>query len=159
VIRTVWLGLIFLVVLVGVGSFRFAFGHFDVANASGFIRPEGDRTAAAKAIPAPLTNDRLPIMFAFAPPELEIPKSDHIPAEPISRPVRAIESPRIIGRHWHDPSSSAYRQASGTRSKQKHKTAGSNADKSQATAEPKACQMLEFDAVRLALGMPTGCHI
>src|SRR4030088_3224227 len=62
VIRTVWLGSIFFVVLVGVGSFRFAFGHFDVAIASGFIRPEGDRTAAAKAIPAPLTNDRLPVM-------------------------------------------------------------------------------------------------
>ena len=43
-IRTIWLGFTFLIVLAGVGSFRFAFGHFDAANASGIVRSEIDRT-------------------------------------------------------------------------------------------------------------------
>lgn len=151
-VRTVWLGLIFLIILAGVGSFRFAFGHFDVANASGIVRADGDRAAGMKVIKETLTDaDRSPVHFTSPPSELDTPKASHTPTELVSRSVRAIEMPRIIGRHWHDPKSD-------TGSKQKHKNPSANADKSQAPAEPKACQLLEFDAIRLALGMPTGCH-
>ena len=55
-IRTVWLGLLFLVILAAVSSFRFAFGHFDAANASGFVGSAGDRAAGTKTVHETLTN-------------------------------------------------------------------------------------------------------
>lgn len=55
-IRTIWLGFTFLIALAGVGSFRFALGRFDAANASGTVRSEGDRTVGTKAVQDTSTN-------------------------------------------------------------------------------------------------------
>jgi hypothetical protein len=61
VIRTIWLGFTFLIILAGAGSFRFAFGHFDVANASSIVLPENNRTIGLKIVQDTLTKaDQLP---------------------------------------------------------------------------------------------------
>ena len=68
VIRTIWLGFMFLIILAGAGSFRFAFGHFDAANASGIVVSEVDRTVGSKPVQDSLTKaDRLPVV-AYALP-------------------------------------------------------------------------------------------
>ena len=159
VIRTVWLGVIFLVILAGVGSFRFAFGHFDVADASGIVRPDGDGGAGAKTVQKPLTSaDRSPAAFASPPHEFNMANASNAPIEPAFRAVRAIEMPHIVSRHWHDPDSPAHRQVSDTRSKRKHNKGDAINGKSQVTAEPKDCQLAGFDAIRWALNLPTGCR-
>jgi hypothetical protein len=159
VIRTVWLGLIFMVVLAGVGSFRFAFGHFDVANASGFVRPDGDRAAGTKASQGTLASaDPSPVASASPPANFDIPKASYITTGSVSRSVRANEMPRIVSRHWHEPDMPIIRQANDTRPKRKHGRGLASGDKSEASAEPKTCQLMDFDAIRRALNLPTGCH-
>jgi len=106
VIRTIWLGLSFLVVLAGVSSFRFAFGHFDAANASGIARSEGDRAVGIKTVQETLTNaDRSPVAYVTSGPDAELPKANHTRAGLLSRAPPAIATPRIAGRRWHEPAS------------------------------------------------------
>jgi len=106
VIRTIWLGLSFLVVLAGVSSFRFAFGHFDSANASGIARSEGDRAVGIKTVQETLTNaDRLPVAYVTSGADAELPKANHTRAGLLSRAPPAIATPRIAGRRWHEPAS------------------------------------------------------
>jgi hypothetical protein len=106
VIRTIWLGLSFLVVLAGVSSFRFAFGHFDAANASGIARSEGDRAAGIKTVQETLTNaDRLPVAYVTSGADAELPKANHTRVGLLSRAPPAIVTPRVASRHWHEPAS------------------------------------------------------
>jgi hypothetical protein len=101
VIRTIWPGFTFLIVLAGVGSFRFAFGHFDAANASGIVRLEGDRTVGTKAVQDTFTNtERLRVAYvAPAPDDVDLANVNQIPAGSLSRTSPTIVTPRIISRH------------------------------------------------------------
>ncbi len=68
-IRTVWLGLSFLIILAGVGSFRFAFGHFGYANASSIVRVDGERLVDARTVQDTLTiTDQSPVAYVSAAP-------------------------------------------------------------------------------------------
>jgi len=171
VIRTVWLGLAFLVVLAGVSSFRFAFGHFDHAYASVIERSEPDGAAVINTVQETLTEaDRLPpLAYASSVPEVELAKADPTPAEssPQAEPLPRLESlPRTsmasvkprANRHWHEPLSPAVRPAKIQNAKRKPAKKEAVADKSPESADPKACQVADFDAVRLAFNLPTGCH-
>ena len=160
VIRTIWLGFTFLIILAGVGSFRFAFGHFDAANASGIVRSEVDRTVGAKTTQETLANTE-PLRVAYvspAPDDAELAKANYILAELLSRTSPAIVTPSITGRHWHESAPPAVRQTKNQKSRRKQVKSDAIADKSQLAAEPKACQLEEFDAVRWAFNVPTGCH-
>jgi len=172
VIRTVWLGLAFLVVLAGVSSFRFSFGHFDHAYASVIARSEPDGAAVINSVQETLTEaDRLPpLAYASSVPEVELAKADPTPAEssPQAEPLPRLESlprtpmasvkPRVANRHWHEPLSPAVRPAKIQNAKRKPAKKEAVADKPPESADPKACQVADFDAVRLAFNLPTGCH-
>jgi hypothetical protein len=172
VIRTVWLGLAFLVVLAGVSSFRFAFGHFDLAYASVAARSEPDSAEVTNAVEQTLTEaDRLPpLAYIAAAPEPELAKADHTPAEsaPEAEPLPRLESlprtpmasikPRVANRQWREPVSSAVRPAKHQNAKRKPAKTQAIADKPEEPVEPKACQTENFDAIRLAFNLPTGCH-
>jgi hypothetical protein len=74
----------FLIILAGAGSFRFAFGHFDAANASGIVVSEVDRTVGSKPVQDSLTKaDRLPVVaYALpAPDAAELAKAAYAAAE------------------------------------------------------------------------------
>jgi hypothetical protein len=160
VIRTFWLGFSFLIVLAGVGSFRFAFGHFDTANASGIVRSEGDRTVGAKAVQDTFTNtERLRVAYvAPAPDDVDLANVNQIPAGSLSRTPPTIVTPRIISRHWHEPVPPVIRQTRDQKPKRKNAKSDAVVNKYQAAAEPTACQLEDFDAVRWAFNLPTGCH-
>ena len=159
-IRTIWLGFTFLIVLAGVGSFRFAFGHFDAANASGIVRSEIDRTVGTKASQETLTKaERLPVAYVSpAPDATELAKANHITAELLSRTSPAIVAPSIVGRHRYESALPIIRQTRSQKAKRKQAKNDAIASKSQLVAEPKACQLEEFDAVRWAFNVSTGCH-
>ena len=159
-IRTIWLGFTFLIVLAGVGSFRFAFGHFDAANASSIVRSDVDRTVGTKTTQETFTNtERLRVAYVSpAPDDAEPAKANYIPAELISRISPAIVTPGIVSRHLSESASPIIRQARNQKSKRKQPKSDAIANKSQLAAEPKACQLEEFDAVRWAFNLPTGCH-
>jgi hypothetical protein len=160
VIRTIWLGFTFLIILAAAGSFRFAFGNFDAANASGIVRPEVDRTVGTKTAHENFTNTE-PLRVAYvspAPNDAELAKANYILAELLSRTSPAIVTPSITGRHWHESASPAVRQTKNQKSKRKQAKSDAVADKSQLAAEPTACQLEEFDAVRWAFSLPTGCR-
>ena len=177
-IRTVWLGLAFLIVLAGVSSFRFAFGHFDLAYASISARSELDSAAVTNSVQETLTEaDRLPpLAYTTSAPAPELAKADRLPVEalPLAEPLPAAEplprleslprtpmasmKPRAANRQWREPVSPAVRPARNQNAKRKPAKKEAVAEKPEESAEPKACQTDNFDAIRLAFNLPTGCH-
>jgi len=160
VIRTIWLGFTFLIVLAGVGSFRFAFGHFDAANASGIVRSEVDHTVGTKASQETLTKaERLSVAYVSpAPDATELAKTAYIAAELLPRTSPAMVTPGVIDRHGQQSVPPAVRQTRIQKPKRKQPKPDAVASKSQPAADPKACQLEEFDAVRWAFNLSTGCH-
>jgi hypothetical protein len=174
VIRTVWLGLAFLVVLAGVSSFRFAFGHFDLAYASVTARSQPDSVAATDTVQETLTQaDRLPPLayIASAPepaPAPELAKADRLPVEalPLAEPLPQAEPLPRLESLPRTPMASmkpraanpAVRPAKNQNAKRKPAKKEAVAEKPDGPAEPKACQLEDYDAVRRAFSLPTGCH-
>jgi len=160
VIRTIWLGFIFLIVLAAAGSFRFAFGHFDAANASGMVHPKVDRTVGTKAYQeTSMKADRLRVASVSpAPNDSEAAKSSDIAAELLSRISPAIVAPDMAGRRWHEASAYLLRPTKILKARRKQAKPEVIASKPQPAADPKACQLEEFDAFRWAFALPTGCY-
>lgn len=183
VIRTIWLGFTFLIILAGAGSFRFAFGHFDAANASGIVLSEVDRTVSSKPVQDNLTKaDRLPVVYA--PPAAdaaELAKAAYLAAEllPRTSPAAvtptvvdqqtvvdqmavdrqtAVDQPAVVDRRPQEAASPVVRQTRVQKPKRKQQKTDDVAGKSQPAADPKTCQLEEFDAFRWAFSLPTGCH-
>jgi hypothetical protein len=184
VIRTIWLGFTFLIILAGAGSFRFAFGHFDVANASGIVMSEVDRTVGTKPVQDTLTKaERLPVAYApSATDAAELAKAAYLAAELLPRTSPSVVTPAVVDRQTADqqtivdqqpvvdrqPQEAALpivrqtktivRQTKIQKPQRKQPKPDDVASKSQPAAEPKACQLEEFDAFRWAFSLPTGCH-
>jgi hypothetical protein len=171
VIRTIWLGFTFLIVMAGVGSFRFAFGHFDAANASGIVHSEVDRTDVTKPSQETSTKaDRLPVAYVSpapaspAPDDTELAKTNEAAVELLSRISPAIVTPDIVSRHWQESVPPVIRlkriqKAKLKQVKLKQAKAEPIASKPPLPLDPKACQLEEFDAFRWAFSLPTGCHL
>ena len=176
-IRTIWLGFTFLIILAGAGSFRFAFGHFDTANASGIVISEVDRTVGTKTIQDTLTKaERLPV--AYAPPATdaaELAKAAYLAAELLPRTSPAVVTPAVVDQQTVVDQTAAERQTAVDRRpqeaarpvvrqtriqkpKRKQPKPDDVASKFQPAADSKACQLEEFDAFRWAFSLPTGCH-
>jgi hypothetical protein len=160
VIRTIWLGFTFLIILAGAGSFRFAFGHFDAANASGIVHPEVDRTISTKPSQETSTKaDQLRVAYVPpAPDDTELAKTNDIAVELLSRISPAIVTPDIVSRRWQESAPPVIRQTRVQKVKRKQAKNDPIASKPPLAAEPKACQLEEFDAFRWAFSLPTGCH-
>ena len=162
-IRTVWLGLTFLVVLAGMGAFKFAFGNFGAANASGIVRPENGRIVIAKIVQQPPANAApLPEAHLLALPPV-IAGSPLVVAEPVdANQIPAEEAPRTspasLERKAANRRDGAARQAQSHKRKNMVAKDVPVASKDQATAEPKSCQLEDFEALRWAFSLPTGCH-
>jgi hypothetical protein len=167
VIRTIWLGFTFLIILAGAGSFRFAFGHFDTANASGIVVSEVDRTVGSKPVQDNLTKaDRLPVVAHVlpAPDAAELAKAAYAAAELLPRTSPAVitsvvvDRQTIVDRQPQEAAPPVVRQTRIQKPKRKQLKPDAVASKSQPLADSKACQLEEFDAFRWAFSLPTGCH-
>jgi hypothetical protein len=91
-------------------------------------------------------------VYVSSRPDAEIAKSNH------TRAALSSPAPRVASRHRHQPASLAIRQARDQKPKRENTRMEATADKPQAATEPKACQLADFDAVRRAFNLPTGCH-
>ena len=159
VIRTIWLGFTFLIILAGAGSFRFAFGHFDAANASGIVISEVDRTVGSKPVQDNLTKaDRLPVVAYAAPDAAELAKAAYAAAELLPRTSPAVVTPVVADRQPQDAAPPVVRQTRIQKPKRKQPKPDAVASKSRPAADPKTCQLEEFDAFRWAFSLSTGCH-
>jgi hypothetical protein len=160
VIRTIWLGFTFMIILAGAGSFRFAFGHFDAANASGIVLSEVNRTVGSNTVQDTLTKaERLPVAYVSpAPDAAELAKAAYIAAELLPRTSPAMVTPAFIDRRSQEAAPPVVRQTRIQKPKRKQPKPDAVASKSQPAADPKTCQLEEFDAFRWAFGLPTGCH-
>ena len=165
-IRTIWLGFTFLIILAGAGSFRFAFGHFDVANASSIVLPENNRTIGLKIVQDTLTKaDQLPAAYAApAPDAAELAKAAFTAVEslPVAPPV--MVAPDVVEQRAQEPvapvaqPAPVVRKAKIQKAQPKQPKPDAVASKSPPAADPKACQLEEFDAFRYAFSLSTGCH-
>lgn len=161
-IRTIWLGFTFLIVMAGVGSFRFAFGHFDAANASGIVHSEVDRTVVTKPFQETLTKaDRLPVVayVSPAPDDTGLAKANDAAVELLARISPAIVTPDIVSRHWQESVPPVVRQTRIQKVKRKQAKNEPMTSKPPLALDPQACQLEEFDAFRWAFSLPTGCHL
>lgn len=162
VIRTIWLGFTFLIILAGAVSFRFAFGHFDAANASGVVIAEVDRTVGSKAVEETLTKaDQLPVAPASPAPEAtELARAAYIAVELLPRTSPAVVTPDVVDLQRQESAPPVVRQTKIQKPKPRRKQPKPDAVASKflPEADPKACQLEEFDAFRWAFSLPTGCH-
>ena len=153
--------------MAGVGSFRFAFGHFDAANASGIVHSEVDRTVVTKPFQETLTKaDRLPVVayvspahVSPAPDDTELAKANDAAVELLARISPAIVTPDIVSRHWQESVPPVVRQTRIQKVKRKQAKNEPMTSKPPLALDPQACQLEEFDAFRWAFSLPTGCHL
>lgn len=174
-IRTIWLGFTFLIIMAGAGSFRFAFGHFDTANASSIALPEHSRTIGSKVVQDTLTKaDQLPVAAyaAPAPDAAELAKAAYstielqhpMPAAVVT-PEVAKSTPDVVEQQAQEPAPPAVRPAPPVvrkakiqKPKLKQPKPEAVASKSPPATDLKVCQLEEFEAFRYAFSLPTGCH-
>ena len=122
-IRTIWLGLTFLIILAAVASFRFAYGNFDAANASGISRPELNRIVIARTVQQPVANTA-PLRVAYVPPAsvdagFAKPEPDLDPVGPLLRVPPAIVAANNLSPPWRELSSFETGKAKGQKIRRK----------------------------------------
>ena len=174
-IRTIWLGFTFLIILAGAGSFRLAFGHFDTANASDIATSEHSRTISPKAVQDTLTKaDQLVVAHvSSAPDATELAKAAYIAVESSHRTTAAevtpddvVEpAPDVVEQRAQEPAPPVarpaplvVRKAKIEKPRRKQPKPDAVANKPLPAADPKICQVEEFEAFRYAFSLPTGCH-
>jgi hypothetical protein len=174
VIRTFWLGFTFLIIMAGAGSFRLAFGHFDVANASGIVLPEQTRSVGPIIVQDTLTKaDQLPVAYvAAAPDAAELAKAASSAVESLHRPLPAVVTPDVaepvpdvVEQQAQEPAPPVVQSAPAVVRKVKVQKPKPRQPKPDAVAgkpppavDMKTCQVEEFEAFRFAFNLPTGCH-
>ena len=178
-IRTIWLGFTFLIILAGAGSFRLAFGHFDVANASSIVLPEDNRTVGLKIVRDTLTKaDQLPVAYvAPAPDAAELAKAAYSAVEPLPVAPPAMVTPDVVEpapivveQQAEEPVPPVARPVPPVvrkakiekpkveKPKRKQPKPDAVASKPLPPVDMKTCQAEEFEAFRYAFNLPTGCH-
>jgi len=110
-----------------------------------------------RRLPRKLTRLRVAYVSP-APDDTELAKTNDIAVELLSRISPAIVTPDIVSRHWQESAPPVIRQTRIQKVKRKQAKTDAMANKSQLDAVPKACQLEEFDAVRWAFSLRTGCH-
>jgi hypothetical protein len=120
-IRTVWLGLFLLIGLGTLASFKLAFNASQpvaMINAVAFVSADADISTVGNSAVSDtmLKGDRLQITHLQPAVDLKPVAVEDAPLPP----ARAVTgAPRIISRHWHDPSDQKREQAAATKSKLK----------------------------------------
>ena len=136
-IRTVWLGLALLVCLIGLASFKLAFGSprpMAVVQAPAVAAGRDMPDVGTGPVPETLTKgDRLPVTYISSAEPLATELQ--VPPEP-----QSMAAPKIISRHWHDPSDPRAAQGGTKRPKskdlKKRVRAESNASRRQEACNP-----------------------
>ena len=151
-IRTVWLGLVLLLGLVGLASFKLAFGAprpIAVVQASALAAVKDMPEVRASPVPASLTKgDRLPVTYisSVEPLATEL----QAPPEPPS-----IAAPKIISRHWHDPGDP--RTAQGGTKRPKSKDLKKHVRRVERKPTPQACNPDDSSPLRRLFGAAPTC--
>jgi hypothetical protein len=150
VIRTVWLGLVLLVSLVGLASFKLAFGAprpIAVVQASAVAASREVPEAGTSPVRDALTkSDRLTYISSVEPLATEL----QVPPESPSMAV-----PKIISRHWHDPSDP--RAAQGGTKKLKSKDLKKHVRRVERKPTPQACNPDDSSPLKRLFGPTTTC--
>ena len=157
--RAIWLGISFLVFLSAAASFRFAFGHFDVAGAPNLVRSDGGlATVGSSAFQGTLTkSDRLPVAYISPAIDIKPMPANYMPDLSLLPPSTAV-APRIVSRHWRDLNAHLIREARDRKSKRRYAKKDANGIPPKANAEASTCQLEGVDAIRRALKLATGCQ-
>ena len=150
-IRTVWLGLALLVCLIGLASFKLAIGSprpMAVVQAAAASRDVLE--IGTSPVPETLTKgDRLPVTYiSFAEP---LATELQVPPEPTS-----IAAPKIISRHWHDPSD--LRPAQGGTKKPKSTDLKKHARRVERKPAPETCNPDGNSQLKRLFGPTTTCR-
>jgi hypothetical protein len=152
VIRTVWLGLVLLVGLVGLALFKLAIGSprpMAVVAAPAVAASREMSEVGTGPVPATLTkSDRLPVTYisSVEPLATELQMTPEAPS---------IAVPKIISRHWHDPSDR--RTAQGGTKRPKSKDLKKLVRRVEPKPTPPACNQDGNSPLKRLFGPTTTC--
>ena len=158
-IRTVWLGLFLLIGLGTLASFKLAFKASQpvaVINAAAFVSANADISTVDNSAVSDtmLKGDRLQITHLQPAVDLKPVAVEDTPLPP----ARAVTgAPRIISRHWHDPSDQKREQAAATKSTLKYSKKNVPTVGRRPAVEANSCKPEGLDTLRRAFNMPTSC--
>ena len=152
-IRTVWLGLALMVCLIGLASFKLAFGSprpSAVVQAAAVTAGRDMPEVGTSPVPDTLAKgDRLPVNYIS--PVVPVATEPQVPPEP-----SPIAAPVIKSRHWHDPSDPMAVQG-GTK-KPKSKDLKKHARRvERKPSAPEACNPDRSSPLRRLFGPATTC--
>ena len=153
VIRTVWLGLALLVCLIGLASFKLAIGSprpMAVVQAPAVAAGRDVPEIGTRPVPEmPTKGDRLPVTYISSAEPLATELQ--VPPEPPS-----MAAPKIVSRHWHDPSDP--RAAQGRTKKPKSRDLKKHARRvERKSPAPEACNPDGSSPLRRLFGSNTTC--
>jgi len=159
-IRTVWLGIFFLIFLGGTAAFKFAFGEPEPAMAASALNlvasdHELPMVGADHHQDTLTKGDRLEIAYVHPATEPNLIPASHAPAPPRAAQTAVLR--QIISRHWHDPNDPKLRQRRDQNSKRKEAKYGSAPTHPRATAESGACLSDGFGTIRRAFNLSPSC--
>jgi hypothetical protein len=148
-IRTVWLGLLLLAGLVALASFKLAFGSprpIAIAELSQMANDREIGIVVTTAVPDTLKkSDRLQVTYVHAVEPVAM-----VPPVPPELP-NAI-APKIISRHWHDPSDQKVAQVATRKSKK-----GSPGVDRKPVLEADACNSAGLDRIKRFFNPAPNC--
>ena len=151
-IRTVWLGLARLVCLIGLASFKLAFGSpRPMAVVQAAAVTAGRDTPEVGTSPVPDTlgkGDRLPVNYIS--PVVPVTTEPQVPPEP-----SPIAAPVIKSRHWHDPSDPG--PAQGGTKKPKSRDLKKHARRVERKPAPETCNPDGNSPLKQLFGPTTIC--
>lgn len=151
-IRTVWLGIILFAGLVALASFKLAFGSprpIAIAESSQMANDREVGTVVTAALPDTLKkSDRLEVTYVHAVEPVAM-----VPPVPPELP-NAI-APKIISRHWHDPSDQKVAQVATRKPKSSKK--GSPGVERKPVLQADACNSASLDRIKRFFNPATNC--
>jgi hypothetical protein len=158
-IRTVWLGLFLLIGLGTLASFKLAFNASQPVaeiDAVAFVAANADISTVGNSAVSDTMQKGDRLQITHLQPALDS-KPVAVEDAPLP-PARTVTgAPRIISRHWHDPSDQKREQAAATKSMLKDSKKNVPTVGRRPAVEASSCKPEGLDTLHRAFNMPTSC--
>jgi hypothetical protein len=157
-IRTVWLGLVLLLGIGALASFRFILNPqqpVSLAKAAAFVSADVEPSSVGTAAASDTLTKGDRLQVAYVAPAIDVRPAAIADAPPPIRP--AATAPRIISRHWHDPNDQKVIQR--TRQKAKLRESGKTASavERNPSVEANSCKPDGLQVLRQLFNTPGNC--
>jgi len=157
-IRTVWLGLVLLLGIGALASFRFVLSPqqpVSLAKAAAFVSADAEPSSVGTAAASDTLTKGDRLQVAYVAPAIDVRPAAIADAPPPIRP--AATAPRIISRHWHDPNDPKVAQRTKQKAKAKDSRKTAPAIERKPAVEASSCKPDGLQGLRQLFNTPGNC--